>query len=194
MSKDQKPTPATEKTPAASTSATTIATSLETSSTTTAAETKPAGEKPAETKSTSLPATTPTGESPKAPQFEKLPDDRWPLNRQEPVDPKGDAELSAEQVTLVDKGVAFLLMSKDHWKMGVPEPLSAWTTLRELLPSGTRAQVESDIDLSALRRLLSDQIICRIYHGITSKERLLVVRCVGTKYSRMEIIPWTLGK
>lgn len=193
MSNDQKRTAATtDKAPAAAVSTTSTATSSETSST--VAETKPAGEKPAETKSTSLPATTPTGESPKAPQFEKLPDDRWPLNRQEPVDPKGDAELSAEQVTLVDKGVAFLLMSKDHWKMGVPEPLSAWTTLRELLPSGTRAQVESDIDLSALRRLLSDQIICRIYPGITSKERLLVIRCVGTNFRRMEIIPWTLGK
>ena len=72
----------------------------------------------------------------------------------------------------------------------MPEQLDRWQALAFAVMDGT-----GDKKLQAVRDGLVDApAVMRVYGGPTPRERLLVVRVLGTTYVRAEVLPWTIGK
>jgi hypothetical protein len=109
-----------------------------------------------------------------------------------PEQPKAPAEdpplpgLGAETIAAVDTLLRHLLECKTHWKEGVPEVADTWLPLFQHVLSTDHVKA---------RALVRDgQVMSRIYPGTTPREKILVVRAMGTNYVRAKVLPWTAGK
>ena len=149
-------------------------------------EEKPAAAAPA-------PAAAPLPEN-KLQRDPKLPSDEFPMAAvNEPAPAKTIEGAEAALVSAIDTLLKYLLTDATHWKAGVPEVGDSWQPIYEQVLQGMRPVDGQPIEPARLL-VQKHQVVLRCFGGATPKEKIVVVRVMGTKYLRSELLPWTIGK
>jgi hypothetical protein len=125
------------------------------------------------------------------PQVTTLPDEKYPINRPteplpEPAAPRNptDAVKAA-----IDTLVEHLLEAEVHWKAGVPDFSQEWVPITHHVGSNQRP-AEGQPDIEAARRIMTDQVVVRIYAG-PNREKIANIFDQGSTYFRAVVLPWT---
>jgi hypothetical protein len=120
-----------------------------------------------------------------------LPDEKYPINRpaDPPPEPAAPQNPTDTVKAAIDTLVDHLIEAEIHWKAGVPDFSQEWVPLTHHVGSNQRP-AEGQPDIEASRRLMTDQVVVRIYAG-PNREKIANIFDQGSTYFRAVVLPWT---